>query len=176
MLKTNSITINNGAVNPQTDENIIDFFIQIAASRSPLDSQFLKSIYSGPHHIEQRNEDNWFKYQIGQTDKYLDALKNIRQIKIPGAFIVAYAGDEKQNLWKVINSNKTNLSKENLIYEQQLSTRSKTLRDLRATEEETLNSYKVLNADSGRYQIPIEQAMKLMADEAYQRRLDDSKK
>jgi len=68
------------------------------------------------------------------------------------------------------------ISKESLIYDQQLSTRNKALRDLRATETETLNTYAVLNADSGRYQIPIEQAMKLMADEAYQRRLDESKK
>jgi hypothetical protein len=68
------------------------------------------------------------------------------------------------------------ISKESLIYDQQLSTRNKVLRDLRATEEEALNSYKVLNADSGRYQIPIDRAMKLMADEAYQARLDKTKK
>ena len=41
------------------------------------------------------------------------------------------------------------------------------LRDLHAAEEKTLNSYKVLNADKDKYQIPIERAMKLMADEAY---------
>ena len=68
------------------------------------------------------------------------------------------------------------ISKESLIYEQQLSTRNKVLRDLRASEEEALNSYKVLSADSGRYQIPIDRAMNLMADEAYQARLGDTKK
>ena len=41
------------------------------------------------------------------------------------------------------------------------------LRDLRAAEEETLNSYKVLNAETNVYKIPVEQAMKLLADEAY---------
>ncbi|HES58855.1 MAG: hypothetical protein JW956_04995 [Calditrichaceae bacterium] len=41
------------------------------------------------------------------------------------------------------------------------------LRELRAAEEETLNSYKALNADKNKYQIPIDRAMKLLADEAY---------
>jgi len=41
------------------------------------------------------------------------------------------------------------------------------LRDLRAAEEETLNSYKVLNGDKNIYQIPVERAMKLLANEAY---------
>lgn len=44
------------------------------------------------------------------------------------------------------------------------------LRDLRATEDETLNSYKILNANKNKYQIPIERAMKLLADEAYEKR------
>jgi cytoskeletal protein RodZ len=47
------------------------------------------------------------------------------------------------------------------------------LRDLRATEDETLNSYKVLNADKNKYQIPIERAMKLLADEAYEKRKNE---
>ena len=46
---------------------------------------------------------------------------------------------------------------------------SSQLRDLRAAEEETLNSYKVLNDEKNVYQIPVEQAMKLLADEAYAR-------
>ena len=41
------------------------------------------------------------------------------------------------------------------------------LRDLSAAEEETLNSYKVLNAEKNIYQIPIDRAMKMIADEAY---------
>ncbi|MEJ2543375.1 MAG: hypothetical protein P8Y99_04855 [Calditrichaceae bacterium] len=53
------------------------------------------------------------------------------------------------------------------IKEERDSVVSTQLRDLRAAEEETLNSYKVLNADKDKYQIPIDRAMKLMADEAY---------
>lgn len=68
------------------------------------------------------------------------------------------------------------ISKEKLIYDRVLSLPSSALRDLHASETEALTTYKVLNADSGRYQIPIERAMKLMADSAYQARLDKSKK
>lgn len=41
------------------------------------------------------------------------------------------------------------------------------LRDIRAAEEEVLNSYKVMNADKNIYQIPIDRAMKLLSDEAF---------
>ncbi len=41
------------------------------------------------------------------------------------------------------------------------------LRALRAREKETLNSYKILDENKGVVQIPIERAMKLLADEAF---------
>jgi len=45
---------------------------------------------------------------------------------------------------------------------------SSKLRELRAVEEEVLNSYKTINAEKGVYQIPVEQAIKILADEAFQ--------
>jgi len=45
---------------------------------------------------------------------------------------------------------------------------SSKLRELRAIEEEVLNSYKTINAEKGVYQIPVEQAIKILADEAFQ--------
>ncbi len=48
---------------------------------------------------------------------------------------------------------------------------SSTYRDVRAREEERLNSYKLINEKEGIYQIPIGEAMKLLATEDYQRRL-----
>lgn len=68
------------------------------------------------------------------------------------------------------------IAREKLVFDSVLSLPSSALRDLRAAETQALTTYKVLNADSGRYQIPIERAMKLMADEAYQARLDKTKK
>ncbi len=63
---------------------------------------------------------------------------------------------------------------EGVVQQQVLTPESTQLRELRARETEKLYSYDVLNADSGIYQIPIERAMKVMADEAYQQRLTRS--
>ncbi|MFN3561815.1 MAG: hypothetical protein ACK4XY_10765 [Chloroherpetonaceae bacterium] len=51
---------------------------------------------------------------------------------------------------------------------------SSTYRDARAREEERLNAYKLINEKDGIYQIPIGEAMKLLATEDYQRRLKES--
>jgi len=59
-------------------------------------------------------------------------------------------------------------TREQLVEEMVLSPESVALRELRASEQETLTSYAVVDAKAGIYQIPIERAMKLMAEEAYQ--------
>jgi hypothetical protein len=59
------------------------------------------------------------------------------------------------------------ISKEETVYTKVLKPESISLRDLRAREDEILNSYKVLDPVKGVYQIPIERAMEVMADEAY---------
>lgn len=46
-----------------------------------------------------------------------------------------------------------------------------TYRDIRAREEGRLNAYKLLNEKDGVYQIPIDEAMKLVVKEAYERKL-----
>ncbi len=56
---------------------------------------------------------------------------------------------------------------EEQIYEAQLKPESAALRELRAREEETLGSYKLLDSTKGTYQIPIDRAMKVMAEEAF---------
>ncbi|MBX7152648.1 hypothetical protein K1X84_13485 [bacterium] len=50
------------------------------------------------------------------------------------------------------------------------------LRDLHAMEDEVLNSYKVLDAEKGIYQIPINRAMEVLADEAFRAQQMSSKK
>jgi hypothetical protein len=61
--------------------------------------------------------------------------------------------------------------KEEIVYETQLKPESVLLRELKASEEETLTSYKVLNAQEGIYQIPIERAMQLIAEEQFKKQL-----
>ena len=62
------------------------------------------------------------------------------------------------------------LTKERIVYESVLKPESAALRELRAREDEFLNSYKVLDKDKGIYQIPIDRAMQLVADEAFRAR------
>ncbi len=56
------------------------------------------------------------------------------------------------------------------IYNAQLAPPSAALLDLRAKEDEVLNSYAVVDSTKDIYRIPIERAMKLVADEAYKER------
>ncbi len=56
-----------------------------------------------------------------------------------------------------------------LEYEVILSKPSTELRELRAQEEKLLNSYELLDYSKGIYRIPIERAMQLIADEAYEK-------
>jgi hypothetical protein len=63
-------------------------------------------------------------------------------------------------------------SKEDQLYQSVLSAESPELREIRAREAQALHRYKVIDAENGVYQIPIDQAMKILADKAFQKRLD----
>ncbi len=60
-------------------------------------------------------------------------------------------------------------SKEKMVYERVLNTQSAELRRLRVVENEKLDSYRILNQQTGQYQIPVSLAMKLIADESYRK-------
>ncbi len=60
------------------------------------------------------------------------------------------------------------LESEEQVYDAVLAPESTVLLDLRAKEDEILNSYAVVDSTKGIYRIPIDQAMKLVADEAFQ--------
>jgi hypothetical protein len=59
---------------------------------------------------------------------------------------------------------------EDIVYEQQLAPQSRELRELHAREAELLHSYDVIDSAAGTYRIPIERAMELNAEEAFQQR------
>lgn len=65
------------------------------------------------------------------------------------------------------------VTKETMVEETVLSKPSAALRELHAREDQELGSYKLLDAETGIYQIPIERAMELQAEEAYERQLED---
>jgi hypothetical protein len=62
------------------------------------------------------------------------------------------------------------ITREQTIQTSVLQPQSASLRELRAHEDEVLNSYKLLDSAAGKYQIPIDRAIELMAEEAYQSR------
>ncbi len=62
------------------------------------------------------------------------------------------------------------ISKERQIFESALKPESNQLRELRQREDGALNAYKVLDEKKGVYQIPISEAMKRIADEAYRKK------
>lgn len=65
---------------------------------------------------------------------------------------------------------------EKQIYESVLKPESVPLRDLRAREDEILNSYKLIDPAKKVYQIPIARAMQLLADEAARSRIQPIRK
>ena len=68
------------------------------------------------------------------------------------------------------------IEKEEIVYNTILKPVSAELRDIRARESETLNNYKLLDKQKGIYQIPIERAMQLLAEESFQDRIEKLRK
>jgi hypothetical protein len=64
------------------------------------------------------------------------------------------------------------IEKEEIVYNTTLKPVSAELRDIHARETETLNNYKLLDKQKGIYQIPIERAMQLLAEESFQNRIE----
>ncbi len=96
----------NPLLEPSTTNETL-YFIQIAASRSPLTGEFILTFYKGGDSIYTRIEEDWYKYQIGKTASFSEALKTLNNTDVEGAFIVPYAGNEKLILWKTLRSKTT---------------------------------------------------------------------
>ncbi len=60
------------------------------------------------------------------------------------------------------------ITREETIQTNVLAPQSDTLLNLRAHEDEVLNNYKLLDPATGKYQIPVDRAMELLAERAYQ--------
>ncbi len=89
---------------------------------------------------------------------------NLKQVIIVGVFSVVVMGASLFALDDYFS-----LGREKVMKEASLGVVWPELRAIHTAEFEALTKYKLLNADSGRYQIPIERAMRLLADEAFQK-------
>ncbi len=105
----------------------------------------------------------------GEVD-YERTDTNLKQIVIVGVFSIIIMG---ASLFAVDDF--FSLGREETMQEVTLGVAWPGLREVRIAETEALTKYKALNADSGRYQIPIEVAMRLLADEAFQKSESGSK-
>lgn len=81
---------------------LIQFRVQIAASRNELSSGILKNIYSGTAEIIMVYEGNWYKYSILAGNTIGQALEMVKNTDVPGAFIVSYYNNQKINLLSAI--------------------------------------------------------------------------
>ncbi len=94
---------------PQAETRLpsgVEFRVQIAASRVPLETGKLKMIYQGEHPVEMIMEDGWHKYQLAGVPYYADAIHLLRKVNIPGAFVVAYKNGIKLKLAEAVKSAK----------------------------------------------------------------------
>jgi hypothetical protein len=84
---------------PNKTETGFQFRVQIAASKTILSYQKLKSIYSGSKKINQYTEDGWYKYAIGKFSNYNEAKTLMQQCGVKDAFIVSSYNGEKVPLY-----------------------------------------------------------------------------
>lgn len=67
-----------------------EFHLQIAASRRPMPSQELDSLYTGPEPVVVIYEDGWYKYHLKAGNSFDGAKKLLQSCLVDQAFIVSY--------------------------------------------------------------------------------------
>jgi hypothetical protein len=73
----------------------IKYHIQIAASKVPLETEYLKKKYGGDLEIVHFNEDGWEKYFIGNFSSFTEARAQLKNTSVAGAFIIAWINQNK---------------------------------------------------------------------------------
>lgn len=82
------------------------FKVQIAASPKELSNNQLKNICCIEPNVYLTEEDNWFKYSIGNFKSYQKALELKNLSGVNGAFIAAYKNGQKINTKEAIKLSK----------------------------------------------------------------------
>jgi len=79
------------------EEKII-FRVQIAAHTVPLETDYIRTFYTGTDTIKQVLEGKWYKYQIGSFDSFESADSMQKSCRVPRAFIVAYQNNKRLSI------------------------------------------------------------------------------
>jgi hypothetical protein len=86
---------------------MIYFRVQIAAHTIQITESQLKPIYSGRLPVHEMKDGDWYKYTIGNFERYDQALELLKNCQVRKAFIVAYdAQNIKQDLKSVLKDPK----------------------------------------------------------------------
>ncbi len=114
-----SSKLQNESKTSTNEHKSVVFKVQILASREPATEKELKQKYSGNLKITIFNEDQWYKYSIGEFSSYAEAKQCSTSTNAGDAFIIAYVNNVKVHVAiakgysKVTDSEKT--ITENLI-------------------------------------------------------------
>lgn len=76
-------------------ETVLQYRVQIAASKVKLDEAKLKKIYSGDRKLKYFEEEGYYKYYIGEESNFFAARQILVESSVEKAFIAAYMGDVK---------------------------------------------------------------------------------
>ena len=84
--------------------NDIEWHVQIAASKIPLNQYELSEIYRGDHNVSMVIEDDWYKYRLKAGTSYSTAKEIKQTCGVTRAFIVAYYVGQKVPIQNAINN------------------------------------------------------------------------
>ncbi len=90
-----------------SENKVLIFKVQIAASPSELSVNQIKNICCIETNVYLTEENDWFKYSIGNFSSYQKALQLKKISGVNGAFIVAYKKGQKINIKEAIKLSKT---------------------------------------------------------------------
>ncbi len=76
-------------------ETVLQYRVQIAASKVKLDEATLKNIYSGDRKLNYFEEEGYYKYYIGEESNFFAARQILVESSVEKVFIAAYMGDVK---------------------------------------------------------------------------------
>ena len=89
----------------------LEYRVQVAAGKSQLSLTQLKALYSGNLLVLEIKEGNYYKYQVRSFKELPDAQKVVSESDVSSAFIHAYNGEERLDLWQAVKD----LKEERLI-------------------------------------------------------------
>lgn len=98
---TENISTDITTVNPSMAGDAVRYHVQIAASATPLDESYLRTIYSGERDINHFQEDGWEKYYIGNFSRHREAQSELQNnVDTRDAFVIAFLLGKKVMAYK----------------------------------------------------------------------------